>query len=112
MSFSPEKTSIKHALKMQAGIILFNYLFTFLSLVRQKPDFERVKKEKDEKDADRKGKKDKGEGEGEGDDEGEDSEVVASATTTTTSTSVKSNRAVVLPRGATATTSGKFMKLF
>ena len=30
------------ALLAQAGIILFNYLFTFISLVRQKPDFEHV----------------------------------------------------------------------
>ena len=36
------KSTVKHALIAQGAIILANYLFTFVSLVRQKPSFEKV----------------------------------------------------------------------
>ena len=49
----------------QTGIILFNYLFTYLSLVRQKPDFESVKEvgEKEEQEHEEKDEKKRGKGE-------------------------------------------------
>lgn len=37
------KNSLNHALKAQAAIILANWAFTYVSLVLQKPDYERVK---------------------------------------------------------------------
>jgi hypothetical protein len=37
------KTTLNHALKAQAAIILANWAFTYVSLVLQKPDYERVK---------------------------------------------------------------------
>jgi hypothetical protein len=43
MGYGPGKSTIKGALVAQIGIILFNYMFTYLSLVRQKPDFEHIK---------------------------------------------------------------------
>jgi hypothetical protein len=43
MGYGPGKSTVKGALVAQIGIILFNYMFTYLSLVRQKPDFEQIK---------------------------------------------------------------------
>jgi hypothetical protein len=43
MGYAPAKASVKHALFMQASIVFFNYLFTYVSLVLQRPDFEQVK---------------------------------------------------------------------
>jgi hypothetical protein len=42
-SFQMGKSTIEGALKAQAAIILFNYVATYLSLVLQKPKFERLR---------------------------------------------------------------------
>ena len=65
LNFWPLYIDFLGALLAQTGIILFNYLFTYLSLVRQKPDFESVKEvgEKEEQEHEEKDEKKRGKGE-------------------------------------------------
>ena len=42
MNYGPQKSTVKGALRAQLAIIAFNYVFTYISLLLQKPDFEKI----------------------------------------------------------------------